>query len=290
MLHELNLIAAEANGQQQPLPLGIVSTILARRKGKRYAYEKQNERFRGFIRTGGPLNDLNERCMCNAMHKTIPIMRLMRMHRPQSSDEVEGWIEHYANSKTSQDAMRSTGTVRDFGATLHQCQFRDHAWRMKHGLLLDKDLFTLDECYAFMYNLFCVAPIQGAFIEDRARQSIQAGIQKQLKSNQNILVHVENASEETDRTHAVDLEVLVFRFSNSAMLSSFNTGNFHTKVGIQVKPSSLSNRQSTIKMNQKKNRRYGYPVVYLFYHPRSRRWSNLGVCLRSILEIVGKSI
>lgn len=86
-------------------------------------------------------------------------MRLVASHKPKSSDELHDLIDWHVNNTCGLCGLRSNGTVAQFGDSLYNAQFDSVDFLDKYHI------FSKQECYSFMFNLFCVAPLRGIFME-----------------------------------------------------------------------------------------------------------------------------
>ena len=183
--------------------------------------------------TGGELNKLNGKYGISAPHKSVPVMKLIREHRPRSRDELVELIRfHHENACSC--GIRSQGTVEDFGKKLYEAQLKE--WGTPR--------FTLQECVQWEYDLFILQSLKGTRVETRALETLQ----KVLGA---VHLTVAEAQGFVDEELRVDL-----------IVSKEN----QPLCGIQVKPlTSNKMRQSVITFNKSANARWGKPVFYLFY-------------------------
>lgn len=186
-----------------------------------------------YANTGGMLNELNGIMGTSAPSNSVPVIKLINTHNPQSYDELEQLIEyHYLHDCPC--GIKSKGTVRDFGKNLYEAQ--DVAWGEKR--------FTLDECIQWMYNLFIINSLKGSKMEKLALNEVQQVISSQYQ--------VRKAESNVDERYRVDLEIC----NNDTIL-----------LGIQVKPHTYVFTNEYVQAsNNAKNSRYGYDVFYLYYN------------------------
>ena len=71
--------------------------------------------------TGGKLNFLNGKYGISAPNRSVPVMKLIREHKPKSPNELKKLIEeHFKND--CKCGIKSKGTVEDFGKNLYEAQ------------------------------------------------------------------------------------------------------------------------------------------------------------------------
>ena len=191
--------------------------------------------------TGGELNGLNERSRCNSRRKSVPVMDLVRAHRPATPEALRLLIEQHHRSQCRDCSCRSMGTVEQFASNLYNAQF-------ERGVRLQKK-YTWDECYLFQYTLFCVAPLRGRTMEEASRAEFVGAIKK---CGWGETLRCREATREEDFDFAVDL-VVVDSLSGAPVL------------GIQTKPDSFLHRADVIRQNKAKQERFNAPVVFHVY-------------------------
>lgn len=186
--------------------------------------------------TGGVLNRINELYRCNSKANSVPIMELIRKHKPKQRDELVSLITAHTTTGKLHNCkcgVKSAGTIETFGDNLYKANldyFKDEPEKAK----------TLDECVQFMYNLFVVQSLKGDMMEDKAF--------KALKDND-----IRMATEDEDFKLGVDLVI--------------KKGDKFC--GVQVKPESYKNlpsNSSVALINRQKNEKFGAPVFYLYYN------------------------
>lgn len=170
--------------------------------------------------TGGRLNELNEKYKMNAAYKTVPVIKLIKAHQPRTWEELEYLIA--AHQKPCKCGVRSKGTVKDFAINLY------------YAIHHEAPEYTKQDCLNFIVGLFIQSSMKGSVMEQLAVA--------QFKEYGAYL-----ASDEVDRTCAVDVEIPGI-------------------CGIQVKAEGYKySRQAVKDLNKKKNELYDYPVYYLYY-------------------------
>ena len=183
--------------------------------------------------TGGLLNILNEKKRISSVRNSLPVMKLISIHKPKTKRELVELIEyHYYNDCPC--GIKSKGTIEDFGKNLYDAQL-DYWGEYK---------FTLQECIQWEYDLFVTNSLKGAYMENKAEET--------LTENLPVGFTVSDVSDVTDVNYRVDLEVKWF---DSVIF------------GVQVKPVSYMNMDYTIKQtNVILNNRYSREVRYLYYN------------------------
>lgn len=182
--------------------------------------------------TGGPLNELNGKMGISAPYKSVPVMKLIRTHKPKTRDELYELIKsHYINDCSC--GIKSQGTIEDFGKNLYESQ-KSYWGEIK---------FTLQQCIQWEYDLFISQSLKGNQIENKAIKYL----------NQNLTnYNFEGAEGYIDEELRVDILI-----SKSEVIIA----------GLQVKPLTFNlMRQGVIDFNKSANLKWGKPVLYLFYN------------------------
>ena len=182
--------------------------------------------------TGGLLNILNEKKRISSVRNSVPVMKLINIHKPKSRSELVELIEyHYLYDCPC--GIKSKGTVEDFGRNLYDAQL-DYWGEYK---------FSLEECIRWEYDLFITNSLKGAYMESKAVKSLSEKLPSGFTVSE-----VDNV---TDVSYRVDLEVYWF---DSLVF------------GVQVKPLSYVNMEYDVKQhNIVLNNRYSRDVRYLYY-------------------------
>jgi hypothetical protein len=194
--------------------------------------------------TGGELNTINEKYRCNSKSKSVPVMQLIREHKPNTNDELVALIKTHTKDGIHNNCKcgcKSAGTIKDFGKNLYNAN-------VKHFCELGdcSAAKSLEECELFMYTLFVTNSLKGNNMENKAL--------KELNKTGLIYHKIEIASEDCDFKYGVDLVAI--------------DKNGDEVCGIQVKPISykmLPQDHQVRAINNKKNEDYGKPVFYLYY-------------------------
>lgn len=195
----------------------------------------------GKLPTGGPLNFLNEKARTNSRVKTVPVMQLVSRHKPQTPQELEQLISLHSTASGCSCGIYSNGSVQDFASNLYCSQFTCNEYRRAYK---GHRIFYYQECYHFMYTLFCVAPLQGLALEERSKKEMI-----RMLAFHGITAQIQEATLHDDFSSAVDYLI--------------RCGTII--VGIQVKPSSFFRRRDCVETGARKHERFPHPVFYHVY-------------------------
>jgi hypothetical protein len=181
--------------------------------------------------TGGPLNELNGKMGISAPYKSVPVMKLIREHKPKSKEELVELIKWHSEN-TCSCGVKSQGTVEFFGKNLYESQLE--YW--------GKYRYTLQECIQWEYDLFVIQSLKGNLIEKKAI----------LELSKNLPDYIFKEAEGfVDEELRIDIVITK---------SGVEVG------GIQVKPETFKMmRREVITFNKEANKKWGNPVFYLFY-------------------------
>jgi hypothetical protein len=188
--------------------------------------------------TGGELNILNEKSRCNSRRNSVPVMELVRKHRPANPEILRILIAKH--QKKCKCGIKSMGTVEQFATNLYNAQFGELGQTMKKR-------YSWDECYLFQYSLFCVGPLRGQAMENASKYEFVRAIDQCGKE-----LICREATIEEDFDFAVDLVV-------------FDSKSKKNVLGIQVKSRSAMRRNYVIRKNKAKQSRFGCPVIFHVY-------------------------
>ncbi len=181
--------------------------------------------------TGGPLNELNGKMGISAPYKSVPVMKLIKVHKPKSKEELVELIKyHFEND--CECGIKSKGTVEDFGKNLFNAQ--KTYW--------GENRYSLKDCIQWEYDLFVVQSLKGGIVEKKAAAELN-----------NLLSYhsVSEAKGYLDEELRIDLIV---------------TENDEESCGIQVKPTTFRQmRSEVITFNLEANKKWDKPVYYLYY-------------------------
>jgi hypothetical protein len=203
--------------------------------------------------TGGELNKLNHKYGCSRGNRTVPVMKLIKNHRPSSREELVELIEYHIDGNCECGVV-AKGGLCDFTNILYEAQIQE--W--------GEYRYTFEQCYAWVFELFITNSLKGASAEYKARDILS----QYLKGFKVSLT-----------TGVIDSEMRV------DLIISLND---YIVCGIQVKPTSYRYCDTTIKQgNIDVNDRFGHPVFY-FYFDNNMEFVNTTDILYSIREIVKK--
>lgn len=190
--------------------------------------------------TGGKLNLLNGKMGISAPNKSVPVMKLIKIHQPKSKEALVQLIQyHYEKECTC--GIKSKGTVSDFGANLFMAQ--KEFW--------GEYKFTLTDCIQWQYDLFVIQSMKGGYLEKKAQELLQIAFPT---------LEIEEAKGYLDEDLRIDLLVK----KEGIELA-----------GIQVKPNTFNYmREEVISFSKKANSKWGKPVFYLFYN-KNEQFINL---------------
>lgn len=192
------------------------------------------------LRTGGPLNRINEKYRLNKRADTVAIMQLVDAHKPKTESEVLALLESH-KTECSACACR----VRNGGLSAWAERLFAAAQRERHSC-------TAEQCHNFMYDLFVRGPLRGRMTEQTALGMLRADFEPALTFAE--------SEPDVDARFAVD--IVVDRTASG------------TVAGIQVKPTSYKHTAQYVReANVDKNRLFGHPVHYMYYD-RTGMWEN----------------
>jgi len=200
--------------------------------------------------TGGPLNELNGKMGISAPIRSVPVMKLIKNHRPKSKHELVDLIrDHY--TKNCACGIRSQGTIEDFGRNLYKAQLK--YW--------GKYQYSLRDCIQWEYDLFVIQSLKGSLIEKKALQLLTQNLPN---------CSIEEAEGYLDEELRIDLVV--------------KTGS-RVDCGIQVKPNTFNHmRSEVISFNTSANKKWDNPVFYLFYDD-NEDFINIDTVVNKIIEL-----
>ncbi|OIQ30928.1 MAG: hypothetical protein BM564_01575 [Bacteroidetes bacterium MedPE-SWsnd-G2] len=204
--------------------------------------------------TGGLLNELNGKMGISAPHRSVPVMKLIKYHKPKSKSELEHLIKwhskHDCHCKVS-----SKGSIVDFGLNLYHSQL-PYWGEIK---------FSITECIQWEYDLFVTQSLKGGILERQAIENLS-----------HLLPHYKfsEAIGYLDEDLRVDL-----------LVSKPNNPDETVIAGIQVKPQSYNFMRPEVKsFNKTAHKKWNKPVFFLFYNDK-QQWVNLDSTCNSILQI-----
>lgn len=181
--------------------------------------------------TGGPLNELNGKKGISAPNKSVPVMKLIKIHKPKSKEELVELIKFH-HEKDCECGIKSQGTVEDFGRNLFNAQ--KSYW--------GENRYALQECIQWEYDLFVVQSLKGGIVEKKAAKELN-----------NFLSDCQTVEAKGYLDEELRIDLIVSK-------------NETEICGVQVKPSTfLYMRRAVITFNQEANKKWDKPVFYLFY-------------------------
>jgi hypothetical protein len=170
-------------------------------------------------------------------------MLLVSHHRPRTPEHLLQLIEDHHRSKCPSCPVRSKGTLSDFSRNLFEAQFTCTEYINKFSNLHLHH--TLEECYRFMYTLFCVAPLQGHRLEEKSKE-----IMARLFDTWGVRdIEIIDATEHVDFASAVDY---IIRRKDRVM-------------GVQVKPQSFFKQNRCVQVTAEKHALFQHRVYYHVY-------------------------
>ncbi|HHM21629.1 MAG TPA: MjaI family restriction endonuclease [Bacteroidetes bacterium] len=203
--------------------------------------------------TGGDLNFLNGKYGISAPDNSVPVMKLIKAHRPKTKGELYDLIrKHIAGGCPC--GIKSTGSVEDFGKRLYDAQLKE--WGTYK--------YSLQTCIQWEYDLFVTQSLKGNYLEKDALKKLGAIIKT-------IGLQISAATGYIDEDLRIDLII---------------TKNKHAICGIQVKPHTFKKmRKSVIAKNIFANKKWSHPVLYLFYN-ENNEWINMDEIVENILSSI----
>lgn len=204
-------------------------------------------------KTGGPLDHLCSKHGLGAVSETIPIMKVIGVHKPTTEEEVIKLIDSHNGKFCRECKCKGNGNLEDWGERMYQTQKEDEEWRTK--MKLDEEYpFTQEECVEWFKQLFVVAPLVGIRFEKQCLEQLDEWLVERFE--------VREASRYTDTRYGVDIEI------GSQQQSSGNRyrTQFSPICGIQVKSKVYKNARKGVKEGLlRRHRQYPYPVFFMYY-------------------------
>ena len=108
------------------------------------------------LRTGGPLNRINEQYRLNKRADTVSIMQLVDAHKPSTEAEVVQLLESHQHACKICPCRVRNGGLDNWAKRLHSAA--------QH----EKFDCSLTDCRNFMYDLFVRGPLRGRITEQAA--------------------------------------------------------------------------------------------------------------------------
>jgi len=201
--------------------------------------------------TGGELNLLNGRYGISAPNKSVPIIKLIRTHKPSSKEEIVRLIKEHS-IKRCDCGIISRGSIEDFGKNLYDAQIEE--WGTHK--------YTLKECVKWEYNLFVVQSLKGTLVEEKAKKILSCELTNLI---------VEDANDYYDEELRIDLEI---------------KSNGSTLAGVQIKPTSYKFTRKNVQiMNKHRNSLVNFIVFYLYYDYDSEDFLNIDSVINEIKNL-----
>jgi len=201
--------------------------------------------------TGGPLNELNGKMGISAPNRSVPIMKLIREHKPKSKDELVELIKWHSENECECGVI-SHGTVESFGRNLYESQIE--YWGGYR--------YTLTECIQWEYDLFVVQSLKGGIVEQKAINVLTDTLEN---------CSIEESEGYLDEELRIDLVI------------STNGGQI---AGVQVKPLTfMKMRRSVITFNKNANQKWDKPVLYLYYD-ENEEFTNMDELIGEIKKLI----
>ena len=191
--------------------------------------------------TGGALNLLNGKMGISAPKNSVPVMKLIKVHRPSTHFELEQLISsHFHGSCVC--GIKSKGTVIDFGRNLYNSQLS--FW--------GEYRYSLKKCVQWEYDLFIVQSLKGNGLENAALALLKLNIPHLI---------FEPTAGFLDDELRVDI---IIRTEDRELMG-----------GIQVKPDSFKRmRSEVLYVQMRQNKKWNFPVWFLYYD-RELKFNNL---------------
>ena len=203
--------------------------------------------------TGGELNLLNGKYGISAPKNSVPVMKLIKAHRPKSKDELYHLIQDHSETNCP-CGISSKGSIEEFGKRLFDAQLIE--WGVHK--------YSLRTCIQWEYDLFIIQSLKGNLIEKKAKETLQPILHV-------VGLNIHFAEGFVDEELRVDLLVS----KNSSIIC-----------GIQVKPATYKKmREGVIFQNKKSNEKWGKPVFYLYYDDKEIL-INLDRTITDILQLI----
>lgn len=183
------------------------------------------------LRTGGPLNKINELYGLNKPELSVPIMKLVQVHKPLSEETLRSLLADHQHTHCNLCRCKVMhGGLDGWSERLYDVAKPSY------------NAVTQQECRDFVYDLYVRGPLRGRMMEVKALETLQ----HKLKN-----LSFADADTYTDVQFAVDIVC---------------SRNNQICAGVQVKPLSFRKQTRAVQINVDKNQRWGHPVHYLYYN------------------------
>ena len=205
------------------------------------------------LRTGGPLNRINEIYGLNKPELSVPVMKLVQSHKPSSEQEMIKLLQSHLHPCNACDCRVVQGGLPMWSQRLYDVAKPSYP------------AVTQDECRAFVYDLYVRAPLRGRLMELKALSDLGCEFPR---------LRFEEASSTNDLRFAVDIEC--YSATNNLL------------AGVQVKPVSFLKQAHAVEINYLKNKAWMHPVFYLYYNSEanftSQSWNATKQSIQNLLE------
>ena len=195
------------------------------------------------------LNWLNGQAGTSAPFKSVPVIKLISLEKPQSREELVNLIEsYYLNPR---NGIKSMGTLDDFGRSLYNAQPR----------FFNEYRYSLDECRAWMFDLFINRSMKGYTMEKAALETIKRGL--------GVGYRVKLAKGYIDEELRIDL--LIYKGDEVIY-------------GVQVKPTSFKHMRESVQAMQYKLSDKYHKEVLMYYYDNNNVFTNTDLIISKILN------
>jgi hypothetical protein len=202
--------------------------------------------------TGGELNKLNGKYGISAPNKSVPIIKLIRLHKPKSREELVRLVKEHSIKKCGCGIV-SQGSIEDFGKNLYDAQIKE--W--------EEYKYSLHDCIEWEYNLFIIQSLKGNLIEEKAKKLLSKTLNE---------FKVSDANDYYDEELRIDLEII---------------SKEKTIAGIQIKPSSYKYVRKNVQfMNTHRNSLVDFKVFYLYYDYDTEDFLNVEEISKEIEKLI----
>lgn len=203
------------------------------------------------VSTKGILNQINERYKCNSKRNTVPVMNLIRFHKPKQNAELTALIASHQVGHAHENCecgCKSNGTVETFADKLYD-SYLDYCTK-NEGVPYKNS----EDALIFMKHLFVINALKGDKMENKYMNSF----------NDYFKEHSLNYKCITAPT------LYDFKYSVDLLIEDVDG----KEVGfIQVKPVSYKNfprHHQVVQINIEKNKLLGEDVTYVYYDKNTK--------------------
>jgi hypothetical protein len=185
------------------------------------------------------LNYLNGQAGTSAPFKSVPVMKLISLEKPQSRQELVYLIESYHTNP--RNGIKSMGNLKDFARNLYEAQPQ----------YFNEYRYTLEQCTDWMFDLFINRSLRGYVMEEKALETLQHELGSEYT--------VELAKGYLDEELRIDL--LIYKGEDVIC-------------GVQVKPSSFKRMRESVKEMQSALSSKYHKDVLMYYYKHSSFMNN----------------